>query len=452
MFINFFATKRNKKGASLFLPILLLLIGTMLLSGCGIDPGTTGIAPAVQFEVITTPVVSPTLDAGQYTDPTPTLFPATITPTSVPPTTIPPTATSAPPTAIPPTPTSKAYCDWLSFVKDITIPDGTIIQPGDSFVKIWRIKNRGTCTWTANYTLVFSSGNQMGQTSTVKLPGNVVPGETVDVSVALIAPTSAGSYRGYWMLRNPAGSTFGFGENANQAFYVDIRSTSHSSGSVSGAICYPSEEIPPMTLYLQNMSNNKLFQFDIARHQSSYNFQVDPGEYMAYAWAHGFTIAGGYTYSSTSDHRLKNFVIEPGASVSGIDICDWYGDQGTIPRPKDENFGKITGSLSYPSEAIPPLRIVATDIYTNAHYWVDTVTNQQSYEISGLAPGGTFTVVAYAKNGNLAGGYTKYAKCGLLPSCTEDHTLIALYVSPGETLQNINPADWYGTFISDPTP
>ncbi|MBC8504148.1 MAG: hypothetical protein H8D34_04785 [Chloroflexi bacterium] len=449
MLSNLFRGQFHRRKNRSILLVISVLLGAILVSGCGIAPDTTGIAPVVQFEVVTTAAVSPTTDGGQDPAPTPTLFPATITPTD-----IPATATSIPPTAIPPTPTQKStsYCDWVSFIADVTIPDGTIIQPGISFTKIWRIENRGTCTWTQDYALVFSSGNQMGQTSTVKLPNNVAPGGRVDVSVALTAPTSAGNYRGYWMLRNSAGETFGFGDNANKAFYVDIQSASHSYGNIAGAICYPSEQIPPMTLYLQNLSNNKLFRFDIARHQNSYQVQVDPGEYMAYAWTLGFDAAGGYTFSQTSDHRLKNFLVEPGNSVSGVDICDWYGGSGTIPMPKEENFGKITGSLSYPSESIPPLRIVATDIYTNANYWVDTVANQQSYEISGLAPGGYYAVVAYPQNGSLAGGYTKYAQCGISPSCAEDHTLVVVYLGPGETATEINPADWYGSFPTNPTP
>ena len=432
------------------LPILSM-ISVLMISSCSVAPGSNSIAPVVQFEVVTTAVASPTSDTGTYPGPTPTLFPPTITPTTIVPTAIPSTQTSIPPTptVIPPTP--KTYCDWLSFVADVSIPDGTVIQIGDSFTKTWRIENRGTCTWTTDYALVFSSGSQMGQTSTVKLPHNVAPGARVDVSVALTAPTSPGNYRGYWMLRNSAGETFGFGDNANKAFYVDIKSASAFYGVVAGKLCYPSEQIPAMTLYLQNMSRNKLFQFSINQHQSSYQFEVEPGDYMAYAWTLNFDAAGGYT---EVDHRLKSFRVSAGNATSGIDICDWYGEPGTIPLPKEENYGTITGKLSFPSEQIPPLRIVATDIYNNAHHWVDTANNQQSYEIKGLMPG-YYTVVAYTKDGNFAGGYTEYAKCGLTPTCTEDHTLIVVYVSPDTINYNVNPGDWYappGTFPPDPTP
>ena len=41
------------------------------------------------------------------------------------------------------------------------------------------------------------------------IPGNVAPGQTVDVSVTLTAPVSAGYHISYWMLRNDSGALFG---------------------------------------------------------------------------------------------------------------------------------------------------------------------------------------------------------------------------------------------------
>jgi hypothetical protein len=131
-----------------------------------------------------------------------------------------PTATTAPT----PTPTARPTpCDWAQFVKDITVSDGTGFSPGSKFTKTWRIKNIGTCTWTNGYNLVFASGDQMGAPSVVALPGTVRPGETIDVSVNLTAPTKVGKYRGYWQLRNADGVLFGLGSDAKDRFYVDIQ-------------------------------------------------------------------------------------------------------------------------------------------------------------------------------------------------------------------------------------
>ena len=45
-----------------------------------------------------------------------------------------PTATAVPATNTP-IPTAVSFCDWAIFVKDVTIPDGTQLSPGEVFTK-----------------------------------------------------------------------------------------------------------------------------------------------------------------------------------------------------------------------------------------------------------------------------------------------------------------------------
>ena len=144
-----------------------------------------------------------------------------------------PTTTLSPTAS--PTQLSKfqSYCDWVAFVKDVSIPDGTLLSPGSSFVKTWRLKNKGTCSWTSAYSLIFTSGHQMSGPVSVSLLGNVNPGETIDVSVNLTAPATEGHYIGYWMLQNASGVNFGYGDQANKAFYVDITSASQTNSPES---------------------------------------------------------------------------------------------------------------------------------------------------------------------------------------------------------------------------
>jgi hypothetical protein len=54
--------------------------------------------------------------------------------------------------------------------------------------------------------------------------GTVPPGSTIDISVTLIAPTTPGTYKGLWRLRNPGGALFGVGSSADQSFWVQIKS------------------------------------------------------------------------------------------------------------------------------------------------------------------------------------------------------------------------------------
>lgn len=263
-------------------------------------------------------IVSQTMSAMTQVapSPTPTLFIPGATP-------VPATSTSIPPTkAPPPTSTAVTYCDWVMFLKDVTIPDGTKMGPGEVFTKTWRLQNRGTCTWTSDYYLVFTGGDPMGSTTAVRLPGRVAPGQTVDVSVTLTAPNSLGRQVGYWMLRNPSGSLFGYGNSAEKAFYVDIKVATESlpHGTVTGSLCYPSEFNPPMTLYFEKAGTIEKIQFSIPENQNVYSVLLPNGTYYAYAWAPVYNLEGAYTDSSG---LMKTFVVSSGQTTANINLCDW---------------------------------------------------------------------------------------------------------------------------------
>jgi hypothetical protein len=121
------------------------------------------------------------------------------------------------------TASAQTSCFAAQFVADVTIPDGTYEDPGEAFVKTWRLKNVGTCTWSTSGGLVFFSGAQMGSTSTVFFPRSVSPGQMVDLSVTLVAPQNAGTYQGFWMLKSASGTLFGIGGGHTNPFWVTIR-------------------------------------------------------------------------------------------------------------------------------------------------------------------------------------------------------------------------------------
>lgn len=113
-------------------------------------------------------------------------------------------------------------CDAAAFVSDVTYPDGSTVAPGSAFTKVWRVRNTGTCTWNNSYSLVYVGGEKFSASNAVAVPGNVAPGQTVDLAVNLTSPTKGGSYTGYWKLRNPSGTIFGVG-NGDASVYVDVR-------------------------------------------------------------------------------------------------------------------------------------------------------------------------------------------------------------------------------------
>ncbi len=156
-----------------------------------------------------------------------------------------PTVTGTPPT---PTPTKSvtpipAACDRAQFVSDVTVPDGTGFAPGIAFSKTWRLKNVGTCTWS-NYSLMFDSGEKMGGPDSAVIPTSVSPGQTVDITISLTSPNTAGTYRGYWKLKNSSGVPFGIGSAGTKSFWVEIRVT--GTGTVPPTVT-PGTPVTPAT-------------------------------------------------------------------------------------------------------------------------------------------------------------------------------------------------------------
>ncbi len=189
----------------------LLTIVILFMSACNLpsenpeNATSTAAAQTVQALLSATPasgVVTPSF--------TPLPAPVTLTPTPL------SVSTSVPSV----TPTTN--CNVAQFITDVTIPDGTLMTPGQAFTKKWRIKNIGTCAWSG-FLLVFDSGDSMGGPAS-KAISTVSPGQEVDLEVNLTAPATPGNYRGYWRV-NTNGNVLVPMVNGNQgkSFYVDIK-------------------------------------------------------------------------------------------------------------------------------------------------------------------------------------------------------------------------------------
>jgi len=123
--------------------------------------------------------------------------------------------------AAPTTTTATDNCDNAAeFVADVTIPDDSVLTPGEPFTKTWRLKNTGTCTWGPEYKLMFSSGDQLNGPGSVSLPQPVAPDAETELSVALTAPTAPGAYHGEWILQSPTGAQIG--SDGAYPLYVQI--------------------------------------------------------------------------------------------------------------------------------------------------------------------------------------------------------------------------------------
>jgi len=208
---------------------LMVLALTVALSACGnattissTDQTISGIytAGALTLDAqaqmpASTPTPLPVSAA------TPTPAPALVAPTAAP--------TLVSPTAAPienhtsdlwqnsnaPIQVDHSLCDNSAYIEDVTIPDGTVLAPGEIFVKTWMIKNTGFCMWKDSYMLMFFEGDSMSGLD-AEIGKATASGMQAKVSIELTAPNSEGTYTGYWILANKYGYPFGM------PFFVQI--------------------------------------------------------------------------------------------------------------------------------------------------------------------------------------------------------------------------------------
>ena len=185
------------------LTTMVIMLG-LLMSSCG---GSEAEAtPTLTVDMVQTYAVA-TFSGGltqtALAAPTNTLTPtSTVTPLPI------ATLANITPfgTTISVNPTSS--CNMMSYVNDVTIPDDTPMTPGQTFTKTWKVKNSGTCAWEAGYKFAFTGGDAMSG-ATYTLPQGVPANTDVEISVAMTAPSKAGSVRGNWRMSTAAGQFFG---------------------------------------------------------------------------------------------------------------------------------------------------------------------------------------------------------------------------------------------------
>ncbi len=202
-----------------FIIFLLFSLTSMFLAACNLPrkeatPSELNVTQAYEtIQAQLTLAVQPatTTPTSELSSPTPPATPPTVTPTRA-------------PTVALPTATSRITCDQAAPGNpiDVTIPDDTVISAGQSFTKIWRLQNSGTCTWSKAYAVAFFSGDQMGASVSVNLAGDVAPGQSVDIAVDMVAPNKAGKYQGNWKMRNASNVLFGIGPGGAAPFWVRI--------------------------------------------------------------------------------------------------------------------------------------------------------------------------------------------------------------------------------------
>jgi hypothetical protein len=203
---------------SLYLFCLIFLIG---ISGCSSDNNTVGsnpMNPGLEPTRVVVRILNLDLVLTAFPTPTQTSPPPTPEPVILPSATPTPNMTSMSSTDVP----TPACSNRAEFVKHLTVSDRTALEPGQIFVKMWQIRNTGTCTWDTDYTLVFYSGEKMGAPPSLPLDHAVSPGETIDLTIHMVAPLNTAFITGNWVLQDPNGNIFGFGESGDKPIAVTI--------------------------------------------------------------------------------------------------------------------------------------------------------------------------------------------------------------------------------------
>jgi len=130
----------------------------------------------------------------------PTFLPATLMPTR--------TLTPIPPPTQPVPPNTPDCTNVLSYVSDLTYPDGSEVAARSLVSKEWLVDNSGTCNWGEGYSFRLIAGDDFELTTEQPLVNSKAGNQAV-VKLDFTAPSDPGSYRSEWQAYTPNGEPFG---------------------------------------------------------------------------------------------------------------------------------------------------------------------------------------------------------------------------------------------------
>jgi hypothetical protein len=108
-----------------------------------------------------------------------------------------------------PQPTPLPLCqDNLTYIEDLTIPDGSAVPPNTILDKRWQVENSGSCNWDKGYHLKLTGGNALGAAEDLALYPARSHSQAV-LRIEFTAPTEPGNYRSSWQAFSPDGKPFG---------------------------------------------------------------------------------------------------------------------------------------------------------------------------------------------------------------------------------------------------
>jgi hypothetical protein len=181
----------------IFSIVTLLILGALLFScGTSNEPVKLNV-DAFHTEAVETfaSSLTQTVEAIPTITSTPTIEPTfTLTPTS--------TGESSP------TPTRNP-CYNLLWIKDLTVPDGTVMKSNEIFTKTWMVQNNGDCAWAPGFMFNNFGGDPM-RGAAVKLSKPVPVGMKYEISVDMVVPSGVyGVIQSAWRMSYEPDMYFG---------------------------------------------------------------------------------------------------------------------------------------------------------------------------------------------------------------------------------------------------
>ncbi len=250
------------------------------------------------------------------------------------------------------TPAPQECVFRANFLQDITIPDNTVVAPGATFVKTWRVRNSGTCSWgpgSGLSNLAFVGGDPMGAPNIVPIPNAIPAGGTGDLSIQLVAPAQAGRHRTEWKLRADDGTLIGVGPR-NAALYALIRVQSN----------VPPTAVPPPT---GAPPASQAIQFSPGATEAEVQGQMPAGEIRAYS-LNALANQNMQLSLSSNSNTARIAVLAP----SGAPLPPQRGNpegtywQGNLPANGDYTIQVLAGdgapTANYSLNVTIPVRIV----------------------------------------------------------------------------------------------
>lgn len=176
-----------------------VMITALLLSACAPSAPTlspdqimTSIAQTVEVDFTRTAIARPTDTPTPQPTPTNTALPPTAT--------FPPTNTPAAGATATLAPGGRDGGVWVSS----NPADNSHITAGLPFDVVLTLMNTGTTTWNTSYYIMHSGGPAMGAPTEIKMPYEVPPNMSVQITIEFTAPTELGKVKSDWMIVNPS--------------------------------------------------------------------------------------------------------------------------------------------------------------------------------------------------------------------------------------------------------